>query len=337
MSLAIAETAGGPRGLGRGQGEAAAAQIAEAVSFYERLAEGTGVDLERVGRDALRLLEGARGMAGDAVGELEGLAEGSGTPLETIAVLNCFEEAWPATPESCTTMISGPFLLHAEQWYAGHSQVTVVIARPDGSPAFVSPACAGFLPAVGMSASGFAQGIDSLSAPDDRFGIPRVIVSRLGLGARDIEAAIGAACVQSRAGGYAHVLATTDRQLVVETSATTAMVLNRVTAHTNHYLGSAAPSAHASAGSITRLERAEELLRRNPPGALEDCTELLADHHARPQSICVHEEGIEASGTVFGMACDLRSGRVIVSDGSPCKGRWEEFVVPSYQGAVGVV
>jgi isopenicillin-N N-acyltransferase-like protein len=337
MSLVIAETAGGPRRRGRAQGEASADQIAAAVTFYEQLADATGVDLGVVGKESLTLLEGARGLAPQTIEELEGVAEGSGTSRETIAILNCMEEAWPSSSESCTTMISGPFLLHAEQWYAGHSQVTVVIAKPDHGPAFVSPTCAGFLPAVGMSASGFAQGIDSLSAPDDRFGIPRLIVSRLGLGARDIEAAIGAACIEGRAGGYAHVLATTHRQLVVETSATTATVLNRVTAHTNHYLGSSAPAEAASAGSMTRLERAEELLRRNPPDALEDCCELLADHHGTPQSICVHEDGIEGSGTVFGMACDLRKGRVIVSDGSPCSGRWEEFAVPSYQGAVGVV
>ena len=337
MTLVIAETAGRARELGRAQGEVSADQVARSVAFYERLAEADSIDLDVAAREATRVLERARSDVPDTVAELEGLAEGSGVSFETIALLNCMEEVWPWSPDSCTTMVAGRFLMHAEQWFAGHSEVTVVIAHPDGAPSFVSPTCAGFLPAVGMSSSGFAQGIDSLSADDDGFGIPRVVVSRLALGARDVEAAIGAACIGGRAGGYAHLLATADRRLVVETSAKTAMVLNRVTAHTNHYLSASAPAGPGSAGSSSRLQRAEELLRRNAPDSLEDCTELLADHHGSPESICVHEDGLEGSGTVFGMACDLETGRLIVSDGRPCEGRWHEFVVPVYEGSVGVV
>jgi isopenicillin-N N-acyltransferase like protein len=337
MTLMIAETAGRGRELGRAQGEASANQIARSVAFYERLASANSIDLDAAAREATRVLEKVRSDVPETVAELEGLAEGSGVSLDTIAFLNCMEEVWPWSPDNCTTMVAGRFLMHAEQWFAGHSEVTVVIAHPDGSPSFVSPTCAGFLPAVGMSSSGFAQGIDSLSADDDGFGIPRVVVSRLALGARDVEAAIGAACIGGRAGGYAHVLATTDRRVVVETSATTAMVLNQVTAHTNHYLSASAPAGRGSAGSGSRLQRAEELLRRHAPDSLEDCTELLADHHGTPESICVHEDGIGGSATVFGMACDLETGRLIVSDGRPCEGRWHEFVVPVYKGSVGVV
>jgi hypothetical protein len=336
MGIVIASTGGDARELGRGQGLASAQQIADSVDFYERLAGHLSIDLAVTGREAMRFLDRVSSAAPDAMAELEGLAEGADVSMETVAMLNCMEEVWPWSPESCTTMVSGRFLMHAEQWFAGHSEVTVVIAHPDGAPGFVAPTCAGFLPAVGMSSSGFAQGIDSLSAADDGFGIPRVVVSRLALGARDVEAAIGAACIGGRAGGYAHVLATLDRQLVVETSASTATVLNRVAAHTNHYLGSSAPSHSESARSSSRLHRAEELLRRNPPTTLDDCRELLADHHGTPEGICVHEDGIEASGTVFGMACDLRSGRMIVSDGPPCLGSWHEFVVPVYEGSVGV-
>jgi isopenicillin-N N-acyltransferase like protein len=337
MTLLIAETEGDARALGRAQGEASSEQIARSMEFYERMAELESVDIERAARDATKLLAETGPSVAETVAELEGLSEGSGASFEIIALLNCMEEVWPWSPDSCTTMVSGRFLLHAEQWFAGHSEVTVVIAHPEGSPAFVSPTCAGFLPAVGMNASGFAQGIDSLTAKDDGRGIPRVLVSRRALGARDVEAAIGAACIGGRAGGYAHVLATRDRCLVVETSATTAMVLNRVTAHTNHYLSPTAPAETGSPGSTSRLERAEELLRRNPPGSLEECTQLLADHHGTPQSICVHEEGMGADGTVFGMACDLETGWLLVSDGPPCEGRWHEFVVPVFEGSVRVV
>jgi isopenicillin-N N-acyltransferase like protein len=335
VSLAVAEVTGGPRALGFAQGSAFSEEIAQAIDFYMRLAAENGGDFALAGAGAMKFLKVAAVRVPGQVLELEGLADGAGAPLEAIAALNCFEEveSW-AAPESCTTMISGPFLMHAEQWYANHDRVTVVVARPESGPPFVSPTCAGFLPAVGMNASGFAQGIDSLSDEGDRLGIPRVLVSRSALGARDIEGAIGAACMEGRAGGYAHVLATVDRRLVVETSATGVGVLNRVTAHTNHYLQK--PS-YSSPGSVSRLHRAEELLRRRPPESFDECTELLSDHHGDPESICLHEEGLSGSGTVFGMVCNLETGRMIVSDGPPCSGQWEEFFVPDYEGVLRVV
>lgn len=266
---------------------------------------------------------------------MEGLAEGAGISLDAAVVLNCFEEVWPAgrRPEACTTIVAGGFLLHAEQWYAGHNQVAVIRARPEAASAFLSPTCAGFLPAVGMNASGFAQGIDSLRAADDCVGVPRALVSRLALGERGVDGAIAAACMPGRAGGYAHVLASSEQKVVVETSASTAAVLDGVAAHTNHYLSRAAPAAGPSDGSAGRLARAQQLLLERPPSTLEDCADLLADHQATPESICVHEEGIDASGTVFGMACDLAAGRMIVSDGPPCHGRWEELAVPEWSAA----
>ncbi len=119
-------------------------------------------------RRATPYIDAARAALPDLVDELEGLAEGAGVTFEEIAFLNCMEEVWNF--EACTTMVHGRFFLHAEQWYAGHDDVTVVFAAPDGGPGFVSPTCSGFLPAVGISAAGFAQGIDSLSADDDTVG-----------------------------------------------------------------------------------------------------------------------------------------------------------------------
>jgi isopenicillin-N N-acyltransferase like protein len=325
MTLAVVHATGGPRKLGRAQGEAFAEGIAAALSFYAELARARGTDLGAVGARALPYLEAARGRVPELVEELEGLVEGAGISLEEGLVLNCFEEVWPA--EACTTIVHGRFLLHAEQWYAGHDRVGVVVGTPDYGPAFVSPTCMGFLPAVGLSAAGFAQGIDSLSARDDRVGVPRVFVSRLALGAPGLPAAVAAACSEGRAGGYAHVLAGSGRSVAVETTAADHDVLEPATVHTNHFLSPRLQDVARppSRGSRARLERARELLHRSPPTTLEDCARLLADHDAEPQSVCVHEDGLDAEGTVFGMAVDTVEGTMIVSDGRPCEARWERF------------
>jgi hypothetical protein len=74
-----------------------------------------------------------------------------------------------------------------------------------------------------------------------------------------------------------------------------------------------------------------------PPSTLEECAILLADHQGTPETICLHEEGIGGSGTVFGMACDLETGCMMVSDGPPCAGRWEQVSLPSWSQAAYVV
>lgn len=340
MGLTFCDAQGPPRRLGRDYGQAFAESIAAALAYYDTLAVATGVDLNELAAKAARFIDAARLAVPDVVDELEGLAEGADISLDAAIVLNCLEEVWPESgraPEACTTLVSGHFLLHAEQWYAGHNQIGVIRGRPDGTPIFISPTCAGFLPTVGMNSSGFAQGIDSLAAADDSVGIPRVMVSRASLGAAGLDGAITAACMPGRAGGYAHVLATVEQKVVVETSASSSAILDGVAAHTNHYLSRTAAARPPGAGSTGRLARAEELLMERPPSTLEECAILLADHEGTPQAICVHEEGIDGSGTVFGMACDLETGRMVVSDGPPCAGRWEQVALPSWSQAAYVV
>jgi isopenicillin-N N-acyltransferase-like protein len=342
VTLAVAHAAGSPRAMGRAQGEAFAEGIDRACSFYRRLALSHGTELGELGERALPYVQATRARLPTAVDELDGLVEGAGITREEGYALNCFEETWAAI-EACTTAVHDRFLIHAEQWYAGHSDVGVVVALPGDGPAFVSPTCAGFLPAVGMSSSGFAQGIDSLPSIDDCIGIPRVLVSRASLGARGIAAAAAAACTRGRAGGYAHVLASRDRSLVVETTAGDHRTLEPATAHTNHFLGPLGghSGATGSAGSRARLARAAELLAADGPRSLDDCARLLSDHgpdgRGRPDTICVHDDGLDADATVFGMACDLESGTMIVSDGPPCRGAWQEFAVPDFAYAHGVV
>ena len=333
MSLTLVEASGSPRALGRAYGEQAADAVARSVGLYERIAAERGSWSELLSQVG-PYVDAARTGLPHLAEEVEGLAEGAGLDDEALWMLNCMEEVWPF--EACTSIASGRFLMHAEQWYAGHDAIVLVTARPDDGPAFVSPTCAGFLPVVGMSAAGFAQGIDSLTAEDERTGIPRLLVSRHGLDARDLDAAIVSAQVPGRAGGYAHVFASATRRVIVETTATRSTVLEGEGLHTNHALTptirGAAPGA--SDGSRARLARAKQLVADRPPETVEDCMSILADHDSEPQSICEHtSEEPTASSTVFGMVCDVVSGSVFVSDDHPCTGRWVEVAVPSFQSA----
>lgn len=331
MSLTAVTVEGDGRAMGRAYGEGCAEPIADSLAFYERFARERG-SLAEMQRRTGPFVDAARAGLPELAAEVDGLAEGAAVEPEAAWFLNCMEEVWAF--ESCTTMASDRWLMHAEQWYAGHSAIAVVEASPSGGPAFVSPTCAGFLPAVGLNASGFGQGIDSLTALDERVGIPRLLVSRLGLGADNIEAAAAAAVVEGRAGGYAHVLATAGQKHVVETTATSSARLPGGRVHTNHVVAPAlkgiAPGA--SKGSLARLNRAREIVTQRRPRTAEDCMALLADHGSSPQSICLHHDPVDptASATIFGMVCDLETGDVFVSDGRPCEGQWHHYRVPGF-------
>ena len=326
MTLVRVDAVGSHREVGRAYGEAAAEQIAQAVDFYGGVVTGgIGQAADKIGP----YIDAARRSLPHLVEEMDGLREGSGRSFEEIAVLNCIEEV--VDFEACTSVASGRFLIHAEQWYAGHEGVAVVVGGPDGSPPFVSPTCSGFLPVVGLNACGVALGVDSLTTHDDRVGVPRVFVSRHVLSATSLNRARAAATLRDRAGGYAYVLATAEERVVLETTATRATVVDDARAHTNHCLAdvTAALSDKPGAGSIARLLRAQELSER-PLASVTDCIALLSDHEGGRKAICFHGEKPTDSATVFGMVCDLANGLVYVCDGPPCQGHWETFRVPAF-------
>ena len=247
--------------------------------------------------------------------------------------VNAFEELEPAL-ERCTTFTAvtpgATILAHNEQWLAGDvGNVALVIELCEDGTQIASPTIACCLPAVGLNSAGVAQGIDSLTAPDDRLGVPRVLVSRHALAASTLDDALARASLPGRAGGYAHVLACRGGEtLTVETTATERAVRPGPGGHTNHYLDPtlAARAGRPSEGSLARQGRLAELLRECPPATPEQAMELLRDHAAGPQAICEHgsPRDAEASVVLFSMVCELEQGRMWVAPGHPCETPYEE-------------
>jgi hypothetical protein len=147
-------------------------------------------------------------------------------------------------------------------------------------------------------------------------------VARDVLDAVDRDDAIARATRPDRAGGYSYLCAFADGDAaVIETTATRAAVLD-VDTHTNHALdpGVAAAACEPSAGSRSRLRRANELAMRVEP-TVEGVRDLLADHGAEGQDICVHPEpsdGDEGATILFAMICEPATGTMWLTDGHPC-------------------
>ncbi len=221
---------------------------------------------------------------------------------------------------------------HTEQWYAGDDGAAIVVLDlPDDGPAVLAPMAAGSLAMTGINEYGSAFGTMSLSATDERVGVPRTLVARDLLDARDPDDAIARATRADRAGGFSYLAAFPGgRAFVIETTATTSAVLEQ-DAHTNHALDPvvATVACDASPGSRSRLARAQTLLAGAEPG-LDGMQRILSDHAAEGQDICVHPDpadGDEGSTILFAMICEPETRTMWVAPGHPCTTPFETYSI----------
>jgi isopenicillin-N N-acyltransferase-like protein len=332
--------------------------IHRSVAFYHRYLEKRGVSSERLQDLLTPYLLASETAYPDSMAVLKGMAVGAMVPIMELFAINAFEELEPmlespegellflekkegytqrptTRPERCSSVsVETPdagLVAHNEHWLAGDvGNIAVVIDVPaDGRVPVASPTVVCCLPAVGINAHGAAQGIGSLMASDDGVGVPRVLVSRSSLEARDRVDAVARAAMPGRAGGYGHVYAIGEDAFTVETSGKQHRVLDGPGPHTNHYRSDLAELAPpASDGSKARLARLQELLDERAPRTPESLMEIMRDHGSSPQAICLHPdpgEGEEASACLFSMVADVRAKRMWVTAGNPCEHDYEEI------------
>jgi hypothetical protein len=336
--------------------------IQGSIGFYHRYLDRRGVSSEQLQDLLTPYLLAAETAYPDMMNVLKGMSVAALVPVLELFAINAFEELEPllespegellflqkkegytdkpgAPPEHCSSLSvrtsDGTTLVaHNEHWLAGDVEnVAVVIDHPsDGRIPVASPTVVCCLPAVGMNGHGGAQGIGSLTASDDGLGIPRVLVSRSSLEARDRRDAVARASLPGRAGGYGYVYAFADGDcFTLETTGREHRVLDGASAHTNHYRSDLAEMApEPSEGSRARLARLQELLEQRRPAGAEDVMDIMRDHDSAPQAICLHpdpEEGDEASACMFSMVADLGARRMWVVVGNPCEQEYEEIDV----------
>lgn len=333
--------AGTPYERGAMMGQAFAEATVRSVAFNRRY-----LAAHEVGRDDLEQILAPYLAASDAavphlVEQVRGMADGAEQPFLDLFFANAFEEVYGiielGTPaglplERCTDVVlrsAGSTLLgHTEQWYAGDDgAVGIVLDVSDDAPAVLAPVVAGTLPLVGINEFGGAFGTMSLSATDERTGVPRALVARDLLEARDLDDALDRASRDGRAGGYSYLCAFPGgSSCAIETTATTAARLS-VTEHTNHALDAtvAAVCCDPSEGSRSRLARARALVASTTP-TLDGMVALLSDHAAESQDICVHPDpadGDEGSTILFAMVCQPETRSLWLAPGHPCTAPFE--------------
>ena len=343
MTIPVVYVEGDAHRRGLQAGGELAEPIHRSLDFYRSFMEARGFEADTL-RSALGpFREAAEQGLPHLLREIDGMAEGARASWWELFAVNAWEELEPLLlgapavrgPDRCSAFAfggtGGTILGHNEQWYAGDAgNVAVMVAFPDKRPPFVSPTCVTSLPAVGMNAAPVAQGIMSLTARDDRVGIPRVLVSRQSLQATTRADAIARSTIPGRAGGYAHVFATPGQGFIIETSASRHAVLDGFAGHTNHYLDPdlAMDDTNDAAGTRLRMQRLQTLLGEDPPATPEDAMKILADHQNAPESICLHPDETEADqagAVLFSMVCHLEERRMWVAAGNPCIATFDEI------------
>jgi isopenicillin-N N-acyltransferase-like protein len=345
VGIKVVRASGTPFERGRAIGGGLAEAVDDSLRFVGRYLHHHGIEpgaLDRLLRPYVAASESAMP---HLVEQLRGMAEGAEQPFSLIMAANAFEEIYGAVDlgigsgvplERCTDLVvqgaDGPLLGHAEQWYAGdEGAVGIVVDVPDHGTAVLAPVVAGTLPLVGINEHGVAVGAMSLSARDERVGIPRALVARDVLDARDRGDAIARATRPGRAGGYSYQFAFPDcGALVVETTGAHESVMD-ASVHTNHALdASVAEVAFTpSSGSLSRFARATSLAT-TATATVEGVITVLADHASEPQSICVHPdpaEGDEGSTILFAMVAEPPRRRLTIAAGHPCTGSFETFAL----------
>jgi len=343
--MRVIRSRGTPFERGHTVGAALREEIELSVAFTMAWAADLGTDRARVEELLVPYDEVSTRVVPDLMELLEGMAEGSGVDPVALRATNAFEElygvldpaAMGAPVERCTDALlrgpDGPILVHQEQWYAADADsIAIVIDEPHDGVAVVSPVVASAVPLVGMNATGTSLGAMSLTAADERPGVPRMFVARKALDARDREEAWATVTMPERAGGYTYCYAFPDGETALfETTGTTAADLHETT-HSNHALDGAVAAVcpSGSEGSRSRLARMRELTADRDAWTVPDACALLGDHGAEGQDICVHPDppdDPEASAIMFGMVADVAHRTLWVAPGNPCTNAFEPYAL----------
>lgn len=186
--------------------------------------------------------------------EIEGLAEGLGLPVAQVMAWNCRGDLLASVPDGCTTvMLPGetPVLAHNEDglpFFRGASFIADV--TPDGAPGFRAFCYPGSIPGhtFAFTDAGLAQTVNNLRFTGVEADMPRMVLGRAVLAARDIGTALGVLGAHPNSGGFHFALShVADRRILSVEFGAGEVSVREVTApalHANHALHHAYGLAH---------------------------------------------------------------------------------------------
>lgn len=338
VSVRTLEISGGARERGRQYGEAAAAQIAHSISFYESffgdlLGYSWGTMCDR----AMRWDRICAEAAPELMDELRGVAEGSGRTLGELLLLNLRGEVTydrnfdglthPAVdelPDGCTSFAALPSATGNSHTYVGQNWdwrtgvgPTLLVLRivQDPDPTVIMQVEAGQIGRHGANSAGISLNANGLGGRfDDSFGLPQTFLRRLTLNQHRFGDAL-----QVQVGRRAHIASNTllahAGGVAIDLETTPGSVgwlepTDGLLVHGNHYQSTVPPQLAgsyrmANPDSVYRVSRVREGLQGLRAAATsEDAVEwthsTMSDHFGYPDSVCNHPDDRAPESSRYG-------------------------------------
>ncbi len=351
-SLPFIEVSGSHREIGRQIGEACAEQVKHSIENASRLLSETYEQLqlnwEGATIQAHKYMPFAEERYPQYVEEMRGIAEGANVPYDDVAVVNAMEvvttDALHLT--KCTSMAVNQshtadkhvLVAHNEDWVPDDEEdVFMLHVSPDDEPPFLAMTYGALLPNIGLNAAGICQTCDTVYPTDIRIGIPRVVVSRAVLGARNLSQAIRHMVAPQRAAGYNHLLAHESGEMYnVEVSARKfALLYNEdgYLVHTNHYLDYQMQLIEDEPDEListrVRYSRAMRLLKQTQFHTYETLQTIQKDHVNFEDSICNHliedDNPLDREKTITALLMDITTREIYATWGNPCSNVYTRY------------
>jgi predicted choloylglycine hydrolase len=268
----------------------------------------------------------------DYFAELEGLAQGSERPFEDLFLANMRGEYQEYLHELYARGCSDCAVVTDDVALIGHNEdgapefrgnMYAVHVRVEGKPAFTALSYPGFLcgNAFGFNAEGMCFSIDNVRPRSPRVGVGRHFIAHSLLEARSLDDAIERVTVPGRALGFGYTIGSVRerRVLYVEVAPESYHVheIRGCYFHANHYQELTDVDQIIGPSSRVRVERANVLLRDNPP--LDDAGVLavLGDQANGRYPIYRTATSPDESATLYTALFDLDGRRLRIYTGHP--------------------
>lgn len=326
----------GERGLA--YGKAAADRIHGSLAFYQKMfLDGSHVTWDQAKSASLKFMDCIKGYYKEGLEEMEGVAQGAGVKFEDILALNCRSEILFAKPDACTCTGFMPYMtknghtLLGQTWdwliKARENTVIVRLEQP-GLPSILFVTEAGIIGGKGVNSKGIGVCLNATSVGYGRVGVPLHLMYRQILNQTSISNALQMVTTAKRAGcGTFNIGSSEGFLLSVEYTPDNFDVImaeDKPLVHTNHFISSLFRKDDklkiSLPDSFIRYNRVRQLtLDRNRKYDEQDLYTILTDHKKYPDSICHHEDPMDApSGrfcSVYTMGMDLDEKTLWLSDG----------------------
>jgi predicted choloylglycine hydrolase len=263
--------------------------------------------------------------------QIAGLAAGAGITYEQAMLLQMRRELirQPREAGDCTSIAftddGGPVIAQNVDLVGNLSELALVlhVASDDPSrPAICMLTFVGLCAYLGINSHGLAAGINMVTSPGWRAGVPPYLLVAHILGCSTIDEAVDELARIRRASSRYLVLADDNGTAGVEMTVEDLRTLREpVLAHANHFLHPDFQTVETKSGdelacSLDRRQRIAELAARGV-----DPREILRD-----DSICVHNNGDpRVIETVAGVVMTPRKRELQVAFGHPCRSEFRAY------------